>query len=129
MTTPDIVIVISAVGVVINNAIQTWKLNNKVDVINQKTAVIEGHVNSQQTKYIEQIASKDKEIALLNDILIKKDKEAALLAQAAINRVRVTDIVKTDPAIESLTKEISENTAATVKAVKDLKEFKDESSH
>ena len=126
-TSAETLLIIAAVGAVITNAISAWRVGTKVDSIAQKadiigvkTAVIEGHVNSKETKYVEQINSKDNEIALLRAIIVTKDKDAALLAQSIISRNRSGDSSSSSK-LESLTREIASNTAETAKSLKDSK--------
>jgi hypothetical protein len=51
-----------------------------------KTAVIEGHVNSERAKMTEQLASKDRETELLKSELSSGKQTAALLAQAVAGK-------------------------------------------
>jgi len=87
LTAPEILLIIAAIGVVLNNMIQSWRIGTKV-------AVIEGHVNSKETKYAEQIVSKDNEIQILRNIIVDKDKDKALLAQAVITTSAQAEVVK-----------------------------------
>jgi len=88
---PEFLLIIAAMGTIIVNIINAWKNTskiqdntNKLDIIGQKTATIEGHVNSKETKYVEQIASLTRENEILRTVIIDKDKTAALLAQSVI---------------------------------------------
>lgn len=52
------------------------------DLTLQKTAVIEGHVNSKETKYLGDIAALQQEVRILRETLSDKKETAALLAQS-----------------------------------------------
>ena len=81
-TAAEASLIIGAIGVIIVNIINAWRQNSKLDSIGQKTATIEGHVNSKETKYVEQLAAMTRENSILRDVIIDKDKSAAMLAQA-----------------------------------------------
>ena len=83
-TAPEVLLIIAAVGALIVNAITAWKTGNAVQQTLIKTAIIEGHVNSKETKYVEQIASLQKEVDILKTVIVEKEKIAALLAQSVI---------------------------------------------
>ena len=83
-TSSEILLFIAAIGLLIKNAIDSWKLNDMARQTLQKAAVIEGHVNSKETKYVEEIVSLKKEIEILNKVIIDKEKTAALLAQSIV---------------------------------------------
>ena len=120
-TAPEILLMITATGVVITNTINAWRTSGKLDIINQKTAVIEGHVNSKETRYVEQLTSKDNEIELLKAVIVTKDKDKALLAQAVASRIRNSDSPSDNSENSSkVQREIADNTAETAKAVKDI---------
>jgi hypothetical protein len=101
-TAAEFSLILGALGVVLVNVINAWRQNTKLnaqdvklDSIGQKAATIEGHVNSKETKYVEQLAAMTRENEILRDVIIDKDKTAALLAQAAVGRVR-NDSIKTE---------------------------------
>jgi len=77
-------LVLGAFGIICVNIINAWKQNTKLDNIGQKAATIEGHVNSKETKYIEQITALTRENEILRSVIIDKDKTAALLAQSVL---------------------------------------------
>lgn len=52
------------------------------DLTLQKTVVIEGHVNSKETKYLGDIAALQQEVRILRETLSDKKETAALLAQS-----------------------------------------------
>jgi len=121
-TAPEMVLMITAGGIVITNTINALRTNGKLDAIKEKTAVIEGHVNSKETKYMEQLASKDNEINILKSVIAAKDRDKALLAQAVASRTRSFDITSEDlsKGSKAIQQEIADNTAETAKAVKDI---------
>jgi len=76
------VIIIGAIGVVVNNIISNWKMSTKVDAVVQTTKVIEGHVNSATA-----LAKAEKDAGLarevkLQEIIDELKRTAAVLAQA-----------------------------------------------
>lgn len=83
-TAPEVLLFIAAIGVLLQNTITAWRTSNKIDQTLVKTAVIEGHVNSKEARYVEQLSSKDKEIEVLKGVLIEKDRISALLAQSVV---------------------------------------------
>lgn len=137
---------VTAVGVAIVNIItaaaaarQRQVQTDKIDETLRKTAVIEGHVNSEKTRAAGEIATLQKEVLLLRELMADKKETAALLAQSTIQ----TSAHKTFPAaipvegqspvsvklaeakvlkqIEKHTKETAENTAATDVTVQEIK--------
>jgi hypothetical protein len=92
-TATELLLIIAAVGAVVVNVIIAWRTGKVADQTLIKAAVIEGHVNSKETKYNEQIISLQKENELLKNTIADKDKTAALLAQSIIQRPgRSTDV-------------------------------------
>jgi hypothetical protein len=87
-TAPEILLFIAAIGLVLTNTITAWRQGNKLNVISEKTAIIEGHVNSKETKYIEEMKAKDTQIELLKSVIESQNKDKALLAQAVALRSR-----------------------------------------
>jgi hypothetical protein len=83
-TAAEFSLIIAALGVMLVNVINAWRQNSKLDSIGQKTATIEGHVNSKETKYVEQLAAMTRENDILRTVIIDKDKTAALLAQSVV---------------------------------------------
>ena len=90
-TAAELTLVIAAVGVMLVNVINAWRQSSrldsqdlKLDSIGQKTATIEGHVNSKETKYVEQLTAMNRENEILRGVIIDKDKSAALLAQSLV---------------------------------------------
>ena len=81
-TSSEMLLVIAAIGAVIVNIIMAWKTGTRVEQTLMKASIIEGHVNSKETKYVEQLASAQREIDLLKNVIIDKDKVAGLLAQS-----------------------------------------------
>jgi len=120
-TSDQWILIIGAIFLGINNMITNWRTTSRLNIITEDTKVVLGHVNSKETKYITELASKDTEIALLNGIIVDKDKAAALLAQSVIQRNRILDSFSAFTSDSALQKEIATNTAETVKAVRDIK--------
>jgi len=100
-TAPEILLFIAAIGTLIVNSIYAWRTGTAVQQTLTKTSIIEGHVNSKETKYVEQITSLGKEIDLLKQVIINNEKTAALLAQAV---VQVKAIEKNTESIDINTK-------------------------
>lgn len=94
-TASEIVLFITAFGVIGVNIVTAWrssaKIIEKVDQTLIKTSVIEGHVNSKETKLNEQIIALTNENRILRDVIMDKDKDKALLAQSVIQRTRLSD--------------------------------------
>lgn len=88
-TAPEVLLIIAAVGAVAVNVISAWRMGTKIDAVKLDTAVVLGHVNSKETKYMEQLASKDRELELLKGIIVDKDKDKALLAQSTAAALQV----------------------------------------
>lgn len=85
-TAQDWILIIGAIGLVLNNMISNWKMNAKVDTINATAKVIEGHVNSATTKADERAQAgveREKRLQITIDYL---KETAALLAQAQAMR-------------------------------------------
>lgn len=103
-TAPEVVIMIGAVATLLVNAITAWRTGAKVDTIAMKTAVIEGHVNSEKATFVEQAAARDREIHLLRNQLNASEMRAGMLAQAKAtsdaSHIRSTDTVTIEPAKE-----------------------------
>lgn len=112
LDTTSIVIIIGAIGAqilliigAIFTGMMTWRTKTSVDEtkketitqtpkiqqIAEKSAVIEGHVNSNEARYHERVASLERENALLREFLSQRQQDAALLAQAQAARTRQTD--------------------------------------
>lgn len=98
-TAPEILLFIGAVAALLVQTIGAWRsgarsidTNQKVGETLVKTAVIEGHVNSKETKYIAEIAALQDKCKMLELILADKDRTAALLAQSVTSRMRNQDI-------------------------------------
>lgn len=127
-------LIIAAIGVVINSAITTWRTNQKISQVSETVKVvektaekIEGHVNSAAS------ASAAREQAYINEIksmrteMADKKQIAALLAQSAGRTIPIAEenIKSTTEhlgKIEENTKAIEINTARTDKTVTDLKD-------
>lgn len=88
-TAPEIVLIITAVGAIIQNTVSIWRSGNKIEDTLTKTTVIEGHVNSQATRYEEKIIALQKEVEILKQIIVDKDKMAALLAQVKVPTINI----------------------------------------
>ena len=101
MSTADIVVILGVVFAGLAQLIATWRNGTKLDTntaatvataatvntIQTKAAVIEGHVNSKEAKYVEQILALQRENELLRQMIADKRETAAILAQAvAIER-------------------------------------------
>lgn len=132
---------VTAVGVAIVNIItaagaarQRQEQTNKIDETLRKTAVIEGHVNSEKTRAAGEIATLQKEVLLLRELMADKKETAALLAQSAVQAkpipaaapLTVTDTnkrteVKVLKEIEKHTAETAANTVATDATVQEIK--------
>lgn len=92
----DLTLIISAIFGGMALLISTWKTNakvdantavteataKKVDTIETKAAVIEGHVNSKESKYVEQLTALNRENDLLRQMIADKQQTANMLAQA-----------------------------------------------
>lgn len=102
-------ILIGAFFAGIVSVITAWR------TIAQKVTAIEGHVNSEKTAAEGREAAKDKEIALLREMLNDRKQTAALLAQAT-SHTQMTG-AKPSPVLEA----IEVNTAETAKGVQHLK--------
>ena len=76
-------LLIAAVGVVIVNSINAWRLTGKVDTVVQTAKIIEGHVNSATTKADERAQAGVAREAALQATIDELRKAASLLAQAA----------------------------------------------
>lgn len=132
---------VTAVGVAIVNIItasaaarQRQEQTNKIDETLRKTAVIEGHVNSEKTRAAGEIATLQKEVLLLRELMADKKETASLLAQsvAQTNSPATSPAAPTappaakDPALVELkeikkhTKETAVNTAATDVTVNEI---------
>lgn len=122
-TSPEILLMIAAIGAIITQSITAWRNGGKLDVIGQRAATIEGHVNSKETKYVEELKAKDMEIEILKQIIISKDKDKSLLAQAVALRQRddrnSNSHIHLAPSDDKIQREIADNTAETAKAVKE----------
>ena len=82
-TAQDWILIITAVGYVLNNMITNWRQSAKLDSIKETSKVIEGHVNSATTlARAEKEAGSDRE-AEMQRTIDELRKTAALLAQAA----------------------------------------------
>ena len=104
VTSADWLLIIAALGTVIVNIINAWRIERKVDETLVKTSVIQGHVNSKETKYVEQLVSLQKEIDMLRQIITGKDQDKALLAQATMMRHRSHDepiVLTVEPIVEN----------------------------
>lgn len=100
-TTVDLLMIISALGVVIVNVIVALRTSGKVDEtkrqlvasaavmaeVSAKADVITGHVNSASTKSAEKIDSLQKQIVLLAQLLADSKTTAAVLAQNTADTV------------------------------------------
>lgn len=87
-TAPEVVLIITAIGAILQNTISIWRTGNKVADTFAKTSVIEGHVNSQTTRYDEKVNALQKEIDMLKQVIVDKDKMTALLVQANAESVK-----------------------------------------
>lgn len=121
-----IVSVVASIAAGAVTIITALRQSTRIDVIGQKTAAIEGHVNSEKTASEGRELALRNEIVLLREMITDKRTSAALLAQASATRGRDVPAVPIvvsaapilgDAAIESL-KSIDSNTAATVEALK-----------
>lgn len=81
-TAQDWILIIGAIGLVLNNMISNWKMNAKVDNINATAKVIEGHVNSATTKADERQTAGIEREKRLQETIDRLTNTAALLAQA-----------------------------------------------
>lgn len=80
---PEWVLLVTAIAALGKSWIDSWKMQAVVQQTLMKASVIEGHVNSKETKYVEQIAGLERERDILRKLITDKDATAALLAQAA----------------------------------------------
>lgn len=136
---------VTAVGVAIVNIItasaaarQRQEQTSKIEETLRKTAVIEGHVNSEKTRAAGEIATLQKEVLLLRELMADKKETASLLAQSvaqthlptASTAVTATADTLAAPAkrteatlkkIEKHTAETAANTAATDATVQEIK--------
>lgn len=130
---------VTAVGVAIVNIItasaaarQRQEQTSKIEETLRKTAVIEGHVNSEKTRAAGEIATLQKEVLLLRELMADKKETASLLAQSVAQThlpaaSPAGQAVVTKPAeavlkkIEKHTKETAANTAATDATVQEIK--------
>lgn len=87
-TAPEVVLIIGAIGAIIQNTVSIWRTSNKIDSTLTKTSIIEGHVNGQASRYDEKVNSLLKEIEILKQIITDKEKTSALLIQANADAVR-----------------------------------------
>lgn len=110
---------------------------DKIDETLRKTAVIEGHVNSEKTRAEGEIAALKTEIAVLRETMADQKEAAALLAQSAVQAaVLAAPPIRpvegrpvegklaestTLKKIEKHTKETAANTAATDVTVQQIK--------
>jgi len=88
-TAPEILLMIAAIGAVLVNIIIAWRNGKVADQTLTKASVIEGHVNSRETKYVEQISSLTKEIETYKNFINEKDKIASLLAQSVASNSNI----------------------------------------
>ena len=110
----DLTLIISAIFGGMALLISTWKTNAKVDAntaitaatavkvntIETKAAVIEGHVNSKESKYIEQLTALNRENELLRQMIMDKQKTADMLAQAmAVERAHANPTALASPQV------------------------------
>lgn len=120
-TAAEMLLFIAAIGAIITQSIIAFKTGKVADHTNKivdqtllKAAVIEGHVNSKETKYVEQITALTRENEILRSVILDKDRVAALLAQSAImrNPVPVVNAPETTvlKSIEKNTEETATNT-------------------
>lgn len=122
---------VTAVGVAIVNIItasaaarQRQVQTDKIDETLRKTAVIEGHVNSEKTRAAGEIATLEKEVLLLRELMADKKETAALLAQSAAQTQTPTTAPKSAPVLKQIEKNTAataENTAATDVTVQEIK--------
>ena len=130
------VIIIGAIGIVINNAISNWKMSAKVDTVVQTTKVIEGHVNSAASKAVAEREALVAERISLRATIDEMRKTAALLAQAlAIKDASQLIPISAIPAISQTNhvipnsgskakdsiEEVAENLEIKAKDIKDTK--------
>jgi hypothetical protein len=81
-TPGDIVLILSALGVVIVNIIAALKNNRLITEVSAKADLIAGHVNSTATAQASKIDSLQSEVTLLRSLLSDKSQVAAVLAQS-----------------------------------------------
>ena len=81
-TAPEVLLFIAAIGVLLQNTISAWRNGTKIDQTLTKASIIEGHVNSKETKYVEQISSYQREVQTLKETIAEKNKIAEMLAQS-----------------------------------------------
>lgn len=81
-TAPEVILIITAIGAIIQNTVTIWRTSNKVGATLTKATVIEGHVNGQSTRYDEKMISYRKEIEILMQVITDKDRTIALLTQS-----------------------------------------------
>ena len=91
VTSQDWILIIGAIGILVNNAINNWRQSAKIDTIVTTAKVIEGHANSAGT-----LARAEKEAGIareakLQETIDELKKSAALLAQAAAIQAISTD--------------------------------------
>ena len=82
-TSQDWILIIGAIGILLNNAIVNWKQSAKIDTVVETAKVIEGHVNSAGT-----LAKAEREAGLAREVKLQETiddlkKTAALFQQAA----------------------------------------------
>jgi len=82
-TAQDWILIITAIGFVLNNVITNWRQSVKIDTVVSTAKVIEGHVNSAAT-----LAKAEKESGIAREAKLQETiddlrRSAALLAQAA----------------------------------------------
>jgi len=93
MTTPDILTLMAAAGVLIAtiitaivNAVIGLRTNRAIGEVAAKASVIEGHVNSAATKSAGEIAALRAHVERLVARLALEDQKAAVLAQSTADR-------------------------------------------
>jgi hypothetical protein len=89
-TAPEVVLLIAAIGACGTQLITAWRISTKMDATLTKTAVIEGHVNSEKAESNQKIVALERENDILRSVINDKDKVAAVLA-AGINRATVKE--------------------------------------
>lgn len=108
-------LVVTTIGVAIEKIITSYFTGRKL-------AMIEAHVNSQKTADSAKIQALENEARFLREQASENAKIAAILAQA--KTFTQVPIRMEEPKILEEMKEIKDNTANTVDAVKDLKKGK-----
>lgn len=128
-------VAVKIIGALSDAARQRQAQTEKIDETLRKTAVIEGHVNSEKTRAAGEIAALKVEIVLLRETMADKKETAALLAQSVVatppspHPIPQMSSVPTLPPspevatlkkIEKHTKETAANTAATDATVQEI---------